>query len=238
MIIGGHGNDTVTGGSDKDTIYGGSGNDTISTQGGNDIVFGQDGNDSITTSQMRYGSYLIDGGAGSDVYEAYLSNKIVIEDTEGEFTTINITRPDEAQTLDINQIYFGYQGNVTYSGGTVHFSDDSALYIYDAENYLKWKNNPKDTNLAGIQISKSTLVNSVGNPYNYLIITNSDSVDMLDGPEINVFSQEIASWISTNADGYSSVEAVIADHNSGKIDASTLIAKFDNFHMLNHSGMA
>jgi hypothetical protein len=60
-IIGGKGNDKITGSSAANTISGGSGNDTISGGGGNDSLLGGNSDDSLN-GQGGFDTY--DGGAG------------------------------------------------------------------------------------------------------------------------------------------------------------------------------
>lgn len=64
-ILGGSGNDTITGTSDydnlsgglgDDTINGGAGNDVLSGNGGNDAISGEDGSDSIREAQATTAS--------------------------------------------------------------------------------------------------------------------------------------------------------------------------------------
>jgi hypothetical protein len=71
-IIGGAGNDTITGGSAANTINGGAGNDTISGGGGNDALYGANGADQIsggTGNDKIWGQNendVLSGGPGSD----------------------------------------------------------------------------------------------------------------------------------------------------------------------------
>jgi Ca2+-binding RTX toxin-like protein len=81
-LIGGAGNDRITGNILANTIQGGSGDDRISGAGGNDIIFGQGGND------------IISGGAGNDIfyYNGLLSGAVTASayfglDTIADFTS-------------------------------------------------------------------------------------------------------------------------------------------------------
>ena len=62
-IIGGLGNDTITGTDFADTINGGDGNDTMTGVGGDDAMTGGDGNDTMTGSA---GNDTLDGGSGAN----------------------------------------------------------------------------------------------------------------------------------------------------------------------------
>ncbi|MVA71406.1 hypothetical protein GOZ81_09995 [Agrobacterium vitis] len=62
-ILGGSGNDTITGTSDYDNLSGGLGDDTINGGAGNDVLSGNGGNDAISGED---GSDSIRGGSGND----------------------------------------------------------------------------------------------------------------------------------------------------------------------------
>lgn len=247
-IYGGNGADSLMGGSNINYIYGTSATKDFSkgTSAPTDTLVGGDNTDFI----YSYGeNAIMRGGKENDTYEAYLSNIVKIEDSEGTNTNIKITRPNDGASLNVDEIHFGYQGSIIYDANTntLSLGGNGILCIYDAENYLKWKNINYDTRngynnsanaLARIEISKETLENGVINPYNYLTISNSDNQYMLSRSDIKDFLQDIASWMSTNASSYGSVEEVISAHNKGKIDASALIAIFDDFHLSDYSGMA
>ena len=84
-ILGGSGNDKLTGnpfannlqgGNGNDTLWGGSGNDTLTGGGGRDMLYGQDGNDTIYAKDSRTDT--VDGGAGFD--KAQRDNSASIKD--------------------------------------------------------------------------------------------------------------------------------------------------------------
>lgn len=64
-VIGGAGNDTLTGGGKADTLSGGAGNDSLSGGAGNDTVNGGDAADTLVASD---GNDTLTGGAGSDYF--------------------------------------------------------------------------------------------------------------------------------------------------------------------------
>jgi VCBS repeat-containing protein len=78
LISGGNGNDKVLGGSGADTIDGGNGNDTITAGDGIDLVTGGNGNDSI------------DGGAGKDILDGGLGNDTLIGGAGDDLLTGNL----------------------------------------------------------------------------------------------------------------------------------------------------
>jgi Ca2+-binding RTX toxin-like protein len=65
-LMGGAGNDVLTGGGGSDTLNGGSGNDTLTTGAGADTVVGGDGNDTIVLAANLTAADSIDGGNGTD----------------------------------------------------------------------------------------------------------------------------------------------------------------------------
>ncbi|MGX7924938.1 hypothetical protein ACWPMX_00005, partial [Tsuneonella sp. HG094] len=82
-VIGGLGNDSLTGNTSDNEIRGGLGNDTISGLGGNDILKGDDGNDTMT------------GGAGDDTFVLGPTGVDIITDYSnvvGNSDTIDVSR--------------------------------------------------------------------------------------------------------------------------------------------------
>ena len=63
QIMGGDGNDQITGGANWDVLYGGNDNDMLSGLGGSDQVYGDAGND---TASGGDGNDWVDGGDGDD----------------------------------------------------------------------------------------------------------------------------------------------------------------------------
>ncbi|HEY0891602.1 MAG TPA: type I secretion C-terminal target domain-containing protein, partial [Cellvibrio sp.] len=66
-IVGGDGDNVISGGNGNDIIYGGDGNDTLSASSGSDMFYGGAGNDTITGSS---GLDRISGGSGNDTMSA------------------------------------------------------------------------------------------------------------------------------------------------------------------------
>jgi Ca2+-binding RTX toxin-like protein len=63
VVIGGHGNDVLTGDDNANALFGGDGNDKIDGRGGNDVVLGSNGDDTIIGGA---GNDTIIGGVGRD----------------------------------------------------------------------------------------------------------------------------------------------------------------------------
>ena len=80
FLVGGDGDDTLTGGAGNDRLYGGDGDDTISTGGGDDVVIGGFGADEITLSVDASG----DGtGADSIVYRYNSTSTTSVQAADG-----------------------------------------------------------------------------------------------------------------------------------------------------------
>ncbi len=77
-INGGQGNDTISGGAGDDLIRGGKGNDLISGGDGNDILMGNQGDDTLNGGA---GNNFLRGGKGNDVLIGGDGNDILIGDT-------------------------------------------------------------------------------------------------------------------------------------------------------------
>ena len=73
-LVGGRGNDTLTGGGAADTLDGGRGNDTLTGRGGDDALDGGRGADTLTggkgadTLTGGEGDDMLTGGEGKDVF--------------------------------------------------------------------------------------------------------------------------------------------------------------------------
>lgn len=67
-IYGGNGNDNISGGKGDDSIYGNDGNDVISGHKGNDSISGDEGDDILIGG---IGSDNLSGGSGKDVFHYY-----------------------------------------------------------------------------------------------------------------------------------------------------------------------
>jgi trimeric autotransporter adhesin len=78
-VLGGAGNDTMTGSAFADSIDGGAGNDSLVSGGGNDTINGGAGNDTITNgSSTSTNRVLIDAGAGDDTIIAGTGNDTML----------------------------------------------------------------------------------------------------------------------------------------------------------------
>lgn len=76
-VIGGSGNDTITGTSVSNSLNGGDGNDSITGGDGDDSLSGGDGGDVFRVSGTTSGADYIDGGGGSDTITATANNTTI-----------------------------------------------------------------------------------------------------------------------------------------------------------------
>src|SRR5262249_5971500 len=93
-VIGGSGNDSITGAAGANRRAGGAGNDTLIGRSGDHTLLGQDGNDVISWSTGDGTDTLVDGGSGDD--------------------TLSILGSGAANTLTVS-----YNGTITAIAGTV-----------------------------------------------------------------------------------------------------------------------
>lgn len=91
LIIGGAGNDVITGGSGDDLIDGGEGDDIINAGDGDDNVVGGDGNDTIDGGD---GDDRLVGGLGADDLTGGDGDDRVIGDGQIEITVTNLQTAD------------------------------------------------------------------------------------------------------------------------------------------------
>ncbi|MBX3575775.1 MAG: hypothetical protein KF723_01105 [Rhizobiaceae bacterium] len=73
-VLGGNGNDVLTGGIDNDWFEGGADNDTLTGNGGNDMLFGQGANDTLYGGD---GGDWLDGDTGNDFLSGGAGNDLM-----------------------------------------------------------------------------------------------------------------------------------------------------------------
>ena len=95
IVVGGSGDDTISGNGVANTLDGGGGNDILSGLGGADILIGGLGNDSLDGGA---GNDQLDGGAGDDTLDAGTGSDIVAGG--GGNDTISFTIGDGVPTID------------------------------------------------------------------------------------------------------------------------------------------
>jgi Ca2+-binding RTX toxin-like protein len=75
-ILGGAGDDTITGGDENDTIFGGSGDDSVVGGNGNNVLYGGKGNDTLIGGA---GNDYLNGGPGEDSLVGGLGNDTLVD---------------------------------------------------------------------------------------------------------------------------------------------------------------
>lgn len=118
-ILGGTGNDTLSGGPSADTIFGGDGSDTLSGNGGNDTLVGGAGGDSLTGND---GNDTLFGDGGNDT----------LAGSAGDDILVGGTGDDTLSGDGGNDTLYGDEGKDTVSGGAdndilVGGADDDTL---------------------------------------------------------------------------------------------------------------
>ena len=87
LINGANGNDTLSGGGGDDRLIGGSGNDTLQGDAGNDELLGNSGNDILDGG---LGADIMTGGSGNDTYVVDYAGDVVIELAGGGVDTVAV----------------------------------------------------------------------------------------------------------------------------------------------------
>ncbi|NEO84420.1 MAG: hypothetical protein F6J87_09225 [Spirulina sp. SIO3F2] len=124
-LDGGSGNDTLTGSSQDDILMGGAGNDTLSGGGGVDVLLGGAGNDTLTGGS---GADVFVLGSGSNTITDFLSgtDKIVID-------TSDFGNLDDS---DLDDFSIG-SSTISYNGTQIASTNGSAIGTDDVvfDNY-------------------------------------------------------------------------------------------------------
>lgn len=114
VILGGNGNDTISGGTDADMLLGGNGDDQIFGERGHDTVNGGNGDDTITGGGGRD---VIDGGEGADSVHGGGGND-TISGQNGDDILFGRFHNDRLQGGRGDDQLRGNQGNDVLVGGT------------------------------------------------------------------------------------------------------------------------
>lgn len=119
-ILGGEGDDVISGTEKGETIYGGNGNDNITGGKGDDIIYGNDGNDVIKGNQ---GDDYISGGKGDDS----------IYGNRGSDVISGYSGNDRISGGEGDDIIYGDAGNDNISGD----EGDDSIYGGDGNDVIK-----------------------------------------------------------------------------------------------------
>ncbi|MEG4227409.1 peptidylprolyl isomerase [Microcoleus sp. N9_B2] len=160
-VVGGSGNDRITGSPTDDAINGSQGNDTISGEAGDDFLRGGKGNDLITGGVGNdilignLGDDNLDGGAGNDFLRGGKGNDVL---TGG----------------DGNDVLVNDDGNDTFTGGSgadtfvVSTSDITTLLLQD-DNDIILDFKPEEGDRIGISASNLSNVSFIASGSNTII---------------------------------------------------------------------
>lgn len=107
-VIGGSGNDTITGNNDANLLKGGSGNDVLYGQGGNDTLKGDAGTDTLRGED---GDDLLYGGAGLDTLYGGLGADTFVFEAGSAFSNVDVIKDfstSQGDKIDIKDLLIGY----------------------------------------------------------------------------------------------------------------------------------
>lgn len=227
-VIGGGGNDTITGDSVANVLSGGGGNDVISAGGGADTVFGGMGNDTI------------DGGDGDDVLTGG-PDSVESAGTPLDFNWITAATPDNTDLSGgFTQDTGGISVQVSFTpgaGGLFRAENDNPLYVEPGEpfatNSAGYLSRPgagaaSEVNFEFSAVPGSGFGAEVENvQFRISDIDRSGWTDRIiiraydaDGNPVEVSFIEYSSEISVNGD---SIIATGNDTSSDQFDGSVLI---------------
>ncbi|MBM79627.1 MAG: hypothetical protein CMJ78_03410 [Planctomycetaceae bacterium] len=111
-IDGGDGDDSLTGGTDADNITGGDGADTIDSGDGDDVIDGGNSEDSITSGD---GADTVSGGSGADTIDTGLGDDIVMAGSGDDIVFVG-DGADSVVAGPGNDLLNGSTGNDTLNG--------------------------------------------------------------------------------------------------------------------------
>jgi len=183
LLVGGAGNDTITGGSSSDFLFGGSTNDTVLGKGGFDFLFGGAGNDTLTG-----------GDADDQVFGEAGSDRMIWN--PGDDTDLN-EGGSETDTVEINGGGGAEVFTTTANGTRVRFDRlDPAPFAIDigtSENLVLNMNGGNDSfsatgNLAAlirITVDGGTGDDTILGSNGADVLLGGDNNDFIDGQQGN-----------------------------------------------------
>ena len=127
-IVGGLGDDTISGGAGNDYVLAQGGDDTISTGTGTDEVLGGSGDDVITIDGA--GNKTIDGGTGTDSIAINLSGHTSLTDFGISYASDTFTFTDKSSnTISLKNLETYSIGSNSY----VQWSDSGSTQVMVAQ---------------------------------------------------------------------------------------------------------
>ena len=183
-MVGGDGNDKITGGIGADDIDGGGGDDELDAQEGPDVVHGGAGNDTLKADDWdEQSTDVIDGGPGYDQIENNWVSEVgkyqppIVVSVDG---AANDGRPGENDNVtDIEKIYLNAPASLTGSDGP----DELTMFNTDAGGTLNGRGG--DDKLSGFDL-EDTIDGGAGNDqiqggYGHDTITGGPGRDVING---------------------------------------------------------
>ena len=183
-MVGGDGNDKITGGIGADDIDGGNGDDELDAQEGPDVVHGGAGNDKLQADDWNEQSTdVIDGGPGYDQIENNWVSEVgsyqppIVVSVDG---VANDGRPGENDNVtDVEKIYLNAPASLTGSDGP----DELTMFNTDAGGTLNGRGG--DDKLSGFDLD-DTIDGGAGNDqiqggYGHDTITGGPGRDVING---------------------------------------------------------
>ena len=195
-VIGGNGNDRITGSDATNALYGGPGNDVLIGKAGNDLLGGQDGNDTM------------DGGAGSDGF--FGNNGIDTADYSNRWDALIITQ-DEVS----NDGKAGEYDNVHNDVEVIKGGNLGDKITGGSMNNTIFGNGGNDTLVGGG--GNDALFGGGGND----VLTGSAGADSLfgeDGDDILFARDGVADLLLSGGNGFDSAQFDGSDTNRSSIE--------------------
>jgi Ca2+-binding RTX toxin-like protein len=183
-LLGGDGNDKITGGMGADNVDGGAGDDELDARQGPDVVRGGDGNDKLGADYWdEQSTDVIDGGAGYDQIEGNWTSESgnyqppIVVSIDG---MANDGRPGENDNVTaIERIYLNAPATLTGSDGPEEFT------IFNTDAGSTYNGRGGDDKLTGFDLD-DTIDGGAGNDqieggYGHDTLTGGPGRDVING---------------------------------------------------------
>jgi Ca2+-binding RTX toxin-like protein len=183
-LLGGDGNDKITGGMGADNVDGGAGDDELDARQGPDVVRGGDGNDKLGADYWdEQSTDVIDGGAGYDQIEGNWMSESgnyqppIVVSIDG---VANDGRPGENDNVTaIERIYLNAPATLTGSDGPEEFT------IFNTDAGSTYNGRGGDDKLTGFDLD-DTIDGGAGNDqieggYGHDTLTGGPGRDVING---------------------------------------------------------
>ncbi len=227
-VIGGSGDDLLTGSTGADTISGGSGNDVLAGNGGADTISGDAGDDSVTGGS---GADVLSGGDGNDTITGSTGNDSITGGAGNDRIVFTLA---DAATSAIT----GADTNDTIAGGdgTDYIRLNQILLAQDSALDLSSSTLTTFTNLSGVEGIQLNVDSSVNGTVRALTLTLGDTVLDNFGDSLTITAgstyDDIALTVNASAitDGAAKVTVTLGTttNTTGELLTYTVGANIDN----------